>query len=60
VVAKQYKDKYESYCGTAKFWTETYAVNKDEAGEAIAFLVRGGKLYWGGGGNRGCRDKYKS
>ena len=39
-MAKQYKEHYDAYCGTAKFWTETYAVAKDDqAGEAIAFLV---------------------
>mmetsp|Transcript_19263 Transcript_19263/g.58062 ORF Transcript_19263/g.58062 Transcript_19263/m.58062 type:complete len:180 (+) Transcript_19263:529-1068(+) len=43
VVAKQYKEHYDAYCGTAKFWTETYAVAKDDqAGEAIAFLLEMG------------------
>jgi len=28
VVAKQYKENYEEYCSTAKFWTETYAGDK--------------------------------
>lgn len=44
VVAKQYKADYKQFCGTAKFWTETYAmVKKDQGGDsALKELVEMG------------------
>jgi ubiquitin-conjugating enzyme (huntingtin interacting protein 2) len=42
VVAKQYKESYQDYCTTAKFWTESYASATAGGGVWVGACVRSG------------------
>lgn len=42
VVAKQYKSDYQTFCATAKYWTETYACGASSEDAAVKKLMEMG------------------